>query len=64
MDLFIHFMKATPVFSSENFVIKSHILRTCSDSLTDTVCDSFDSIMSINPNSDPSTILDGITTNI
>jgi hypothetical protein len=49
MDLLIHLMKATPLFCSENFVIKSHISRTCS--LDVTTFDSIDTIISINPNS-------------
>ena len=54
MELLIEIMKATPAFSSANFVIKSHILRTCSDSRKVTTYDSIDSIISINPIFDPS----------
>ena len=54
MELLIEIMKATPAFSSANFVITSHIRRTCTDSLKVTAYDSNESIIFINPNSDPS----------
>jgi hypothetical protein len=60
MDLLIHLMKATPLFCSENFVIKLHISRTCSNSRNVTIYDSSDKIISINPNSDPSYLEYGI----
>ena len=53
MDLLIHLMEATPVFSSENFVIKSNIRRTCANSQSVTTYDSIDSIISINPSKVP-----------
>ena len=56
MDLLIHLMEATPAFSSENFIIKSHILRTCADSRKVTAYDSKESIISINPIFDPSNL--------
>ena len=54
MELLIEIMKATPIFSSANFIITSHIRRTCSDSRKVTAYDSKESIILINPNSDPS----------
>ena len=54
MELLIEIMKATPIFSSENFIFNSHILRTCSDSRKFTAYDSKESIILIIPNSDPS----------
>ena len=49
MELLIEIMEATPAFSSENFIIKSHIRRTCADSQSVTRYDSIHSIISINP---------------
>ena len=54
MELLIEIMEATPAFSSENFIIKSHIRRTCADSQSITRYDSKESIILIIPNSDPS----------
>ena len=53
MELLIEIMEATPIFSSANFIITSHIRRTCADSQSITRYDSIHSIVSINPNSDP-----------
>ena len=56
MELLIEIMKATPACSFANFVITSHIRRTCSDSRKVTAYDSNDSIISINPIFDPSNL--------